>query len=71
MILCPLCGKIAHYNSYFDKYMCSKCRWRGQEPKPDAESYNKERKKIMPNNLFRGKPVKPIDRCFARVCRLC
>jgi hypothetical protein len=30
LILCPVCNKIAHYNSYFGRYICTKCRWRGK-----------------------------------------
>lgn len=27
--ICPLCGALAHYSYYFQKYICSnpKCRW--------------------------------------------
>lgn len=27
MKLCPKCGRIAAYNSYFDAYICNYCGW--------------------------------------------
>lgn len=36
MILCPKCGAIANFNSYFGAYMCSECSW-------VDDSYNKNR----------------------------
>jgi len=28
MKLCPNCGKIADYSSYFGAYLCNQCDWR-------------------------------------------
>ena len=27
MKICPKCGKVASYNSYFGVYLCSNCDW--------------------------------------------
>ncbi len=27
MIICPKCGKVLAYNSYFGAYICSDCKW--------------------------------------------
>lgn len=32
MRLCPKCGKIADYNSYFGAYICSNCTWQDDTP---------------------------------------
>lgn len=32
-ILCPECQSIASWDSYFQKYMCGTCNWRGIDPK--------------------------------------
>jgi len=31
-ILCPQCGKLANYNSYFGAYFCSECKWEDRSP---------------------------------------
>ena len=28
IMLCPDCGKIVDYSSYFGAYMCNKCSWK-------------------------------------------
>jgi hypothetical protein len=28
MKLCPVCGSLAHLNSWFGAYICEKCGWR-------------------------------------------
>ena len=35
-ILCKECGSLAHFNSHFGAYFCSKCNW-------FDNTYNKER----------------------------
>lgn len=37
MRLCPKCGSIAYYDSYFTAFMCNTCeyRWR-EDKKPDV-----------------------------------
>mgnify|MGYP001016436971 CR=1 FL=1 len=32
MKLCPICGKIADYNSYFGAYICNNCSWKDDTP---------------------------------------
>lgn len=27
MVLCPKCGSVASFNSYFGAYICEKCEW--------------------------------------------
>lgn len=27
MIVCPKCGKVLSYNSYFGAYICDNCQW--------------------------------------------
>lgn len=27
MIVCPKCGKVVSYNSYFGAYICTVCNW--------------------------------------------
>jgi hypothetical protein len=39
MRLCPNCGKIADYNSYFGAYICSSCTW--QDDTPNRERVKK------------------------------
>lgn len=38
-ILCPKCGKIAGWNSYFGRYVCTstKCNWEGDAPMPEGK----------------------------------
>ena len=48
-IICPICGKVVSYTSYFQGYMCG-CGW---EKKDDKESKNiyKEVKNVIHNDL--------------------
>lgn len=32
MRICPECGKLVSYNSYFGSYICSNCEWHDDEP---------------------------------------
>ena len=32
MAICPKCGKIADYNSYFGAYVCNSCSWKDSTP---------------------------------------
>ena len=36
MIVCPKCGKVIGFNSYFGAYICEECEW-------EDATYNKER----------------------------
>lgn len=27
MKICPICGKVVSYNSYFGAYICTNCNW--------------------------------------------
>ena len=38
MILCPKCGKIANWFSYFKDFLCDYCNWRGKEPPYKSEN---------------------------------
>ena len=40
--LCPDCGWIVNYNSYFGAYMCEKCPWMDDSPRRERlERYRK------------------------------
>ncbi len=43
MKVCPKCGKLASYNSYFGAYMCSDCEWFDDSTRTKAEN-NGDRK---------------------------
>ena len=30
MIVCPDCGHLAHFNTYFGAYKCSNCTWKDE-----------------------------------------
>lgn len=36
MKVCPKCGKVIGFNSYFGAYICEQCEW-------EDDTYNKER----------------------------
>jgi hypothetical protein len=36
-ILCPKCGKLANFLSYFRKYYCNKCHWKSGKIKSRLE----------------------------------
>ena len=45
LVICPSCGKVASWNSYFSSYNCGYCGWRGK----DWEEYADERPSMNPN----------------------
>jgi DNA-directed RNA polymerase subunit M/transcription elongation factor TFIIS len=42
MKACPKCGSLAHFNTYFGAYICSKCDWRD-------DTFNLERAELNKN----------------------
>lgn len=51
MKICPRCGEIVDFNTYFGAYICSNCSW-------IDDSYNKERIEFL-KNMF-STPQKPV-----------
>lgn len=49
MELCPKCGGISFYDSYFGAYICTRCDWRDDSPARDRE--------LVHRFLYQGTPL--------------
>lgn len=45
IIICPNCGKVLAYNSYFGAYICSNCNWESYE-NYDENEYEPPKNKV-------------------------
>lgn len=48
MKICPKCGKVLSYNSYFGGYICADCKW---------ENADKGKKRNMGVSIYPGKTI--------------
>ena len=67
MRICPNCGKVVSYNSYFGAYICSNCKWEdatnGNKRNIGKNNYTlkyfvKITKKTVPPSLKKVSPSK-------------
>ena len=52
IIICPECGDLAYYNSYFGTYICESCAWADDRPRKQTTSI----KTYRPKNAWRQTP---------------
>lgn len=50
MKICPKCGKVVSYNSYFGVYLCSNCNWEYNPMRDKNSSYRLVKGNIKVNN---------------------
>lgn len=53
MKVCPKCGKVVSYNSYFEAYICKNCNWEYKESQTKSRSLLKQHQHAAP--LYEGK----------------
>lgn len=52
MIICPKCGQVISYNSYFKGYICNKCDYEKRDNKKRTE---RKTCKVTPNKITSNK----------------
>lgn len=56
MKVCPNCGKVAFFNSYFNAYMCNYCGWENRLKRHDKFYY-----KIQVSKREKNSPAKLVE----------